>query len=373
MTTDVSTDDSADESTVLSGPGTAVDYLPSDPVGFRPAIGMIGCGNISGMHLAAYRRAGYDVVALCDLDTKAADARRAEFYPQATVCTDYRELLARADVQVVDITVHVEDRPAIVRAAIDAGKHVLSQKPFVKDLGEGEELARRADEAGRVLAVNQNGRWAPHFAYLLQASAQGLIGEVVAADFAVHWPHDLVVSGHPVFSVMEDLIIYDFAIHWFDVIAQLFRAQGPAVEVYAVKGTTPGQAIPVPTWAQISITFEKGAATLVLRGAAHRLEEGRYRVDGTEGVITHDGLSLGGETVRLVTDDIDQVTPLVGDWWDNGMHGAMAELLTAVHQRRTPSNAARSALPGLSLCFAALESARTGRPVDPRTITRIPE
>lgn len=111
----------------------------------------------------------------------------------------------------------------------------------------------------------------------------------------------------------------------------------------------------------------------MLRGAAHRLEEGRYRVDGTKGVIIHDGLSLGGETVRLVTDDIDQVTPLIGDWWDNGMHGAMAELLTSVHERRDPSNSARSALPGLQLCFAALESARTGRPVDPRTITRMPE
>jgi len=111
----------------------------------------------------------------------------------------------------------------------------------------------------------------------------------------------------------------------------------------------------------------------VLRGAAHRLEEGRYRVDGTKGVITHDGLSLGGETVRLVTDDSDQVTPLLGDWWDNGMHGAMAEVLTAVDEQRPPSNAARSALPGLALCFAALESARTGHPVDPRKITRMPE
>jgi hypothetical protein len=64
---------------------------------------------------------------------------------------------------------------------------------------------------------------------------------------------------------------------------------------------------------------------------------------------------------------------LSGNWWENGMHGTMGELLAAIESGRRPSNDARTSLPGLSLCFAAIASARSGSPVDPRTVTRLSE
>ncbi len=70
--------------------------------------------------------------------------------------------LVADDIEVVDITPHPVERVPILLAAIEPGKHVLSQKPFVLDLGEGEELA---EQKGVRLAVNQNGRWAPHFCH----------------------------------------------------------------------------------------------------------------------------------------------------------------------------------------------------------------
>ena len=55
---------------------STLEYLPSDPTAYRPAIGLIGCGAITEEHLTAYRDAGYNVVALCDIDCTAAEARR---------------------------------------------------------------------------------------------------------------------------------------------------------------------------------------------------------------------------------------------------------------------------------------------------------
>ena len=52
----------------------SIDYLPSDPTAYRPALGLIGCGAITEEHLTAYRDAGYNVVALCDIDRTAAEA-----------------------------------------------------------------------------------------------------------------------------------------------------------------------------------------------------------------------------------------------------------------------------------------------------------
>ena len=104
-------------------------YQPREPKHYRPAIGLIGCGGISAQHLNAYRHAGYRVTALCDRNEHKAIARRDEFcHPDlaAKVFTDYRDLLAVAEIEVVDVTTHPADRVEIIEAALLARKHVLS-------------------------------------------------------------------------------------------------------------------------------------------------------------------------------------------------------------------------------------------------------
>lgn len=64
---------------------------------------------------------------------------------------------------------------------------------------------------------------------------------------------------------------------------------------------------------------------------------------------------------------------LEGNWWANGMHGTMAELMSSIEERRAPSNSARASLPGLALYFAALQSACSHEPADPRTVLRPPD
>ena len=141
-------------------------YQPAEPKSYRPRIGLIGCGWVTEYQLKAYKHAGYDVVALCDCYEPKAIERQKQFYPAATVCTDAHQLLSRDDIDVVDIATHPAERVALIEAALNAGKHVLSQKPFVLDLDEGERLVALARKRNRKLAVNQNGRWAPHWSYL---------------------------------------------------------------------------------------------------------------------------------------------------------------------------------------------------------------
>ena len=112
-------------------PAPRLDYKPPRPRAYDPGIGLIGCGGITESHLKAYRAAGWRVQALCDVNPEKARARRDAFYPGADVLTDYRELLRRDDVQVVDIATHPRERVGIIRDALEAGRHVLSQKPFV--------------------------------------------------------------------------------------------------------------------------------------------------------------------------------------------------------------------------------------------------
>jgi len=343
-------------------------YLPRRVPGSPTRIGLVGCGFISGMHLAAYRDAGYHVTVLCDRTLAKAEARRDEFFPDAEATDDYEAFLARDDVDVVDIATHVNGRPELVRRALRTGHHVLSQKPFVRDLDEGAELVALAREVDRVLAVNHNGRWAPHFAAALAVIRRGDIGEVVSADFAVYWPHDKEFADDPHFSTMQDLVVFDFGIHWFDIIGQMLAGAGPATRVYAAERKRPGAVIAVPTDVEVLIEYSQAAATILFRAASPRRESGGFRIEGTRGTIVHFGESLGGSDLVIETDAGQLRIDLEGTWFSNGMLGAMSEVLWAVQEQTTPSNDAETALAGLELAYAAQESLRTATPVVPGTV-----
>src|SRR5580692_5160290 len=83
-------------SRVAAAPDLA--YLPPRPRAYRPKIALIGCGGVSEYHLRAYRAMELDIVMLCDSNRHRAEKRRAEFYPEAVVSTDYREAMRREDI-----------------------------------------------------------------------------------------------------------------------------------------------------------------------------------------------------------------------------------------------------------------------------------
>lgn len=325
-------------------------YLPQEPKAYRPVIGLIGCGGISSQHLNAYRHAGYNVAALCDRNQHKAVARRDEFYPDAKVFTNYCDLLAVEEIEIVDVTTHPADRVEIIEAAINAGKHTLSQKPFVTDLKVGQRLVEMAEANNVKLAVNQNGRWAPHFSYIRQAIAAGLIGDIQSVSFTIHWDHSWIIGTQ--FEKIEHLILYDFGIHWFDL-ASCFFGDRQALRVFAAANHAVGQRAAIPMLAQAMIEFDGGRASLFFNANVAHGQEDRTVVAGTKGTITSFGPSLSDQTVTLFTADGWAQPELSGTWFREGFHGAMAELLCAIEEQREPSNNACSNLRSLGFCFAA--------------------
>lgn len=345
-------------------------YEPQDPKRYRPKIGLIGCGGISEYHLQAYKQAGYDVAALCDRHPDRVDARRREYFPKAAIYTDYRDLLRKNDIEVVDITTHPRDRVEQIEQALRAGKHVLSQKPFVLDLSQGERLADLADRKGLKLAVNQNGRWAPHFSYIRQAVGRKLIGNVSGVQMAVHWSHDWVAGTK--FDAIRQLVLYDFGIHWFDLVTA-FMGGRRAERVYASTTRAKGQKARPPLLAQAVIEYDGAQASIVFDGFAQFGPQDDTNVTGSAGSIASTGPDLARQKVTLYTKRGQSSPRLRGTWFPGGFHGAMGELLCAIEEKREPSNGARANLESLALCFAATRAADTGRPQKPGNIRKIVE
>lgn len=343
-------------------------YRPTGPKNYRPNIGLIGCGGVTKWHLTAYRRAGYTVTAMCDIDLARAQSRRDEFYPDVVVCDDYSQLLARDDIEVVDIATHPPERPPLVEAALRARKHVLSQKPFVLDLDVGARLADLADQMGVKLAVNQNARWAPHFSYIREAAKAGVLGTVEAAHCDVHWDHSWVAG--TVFETVRHLILYDFAIHWFDFVTTLFSKCTPR-RVYASMVRSPTQMIAPALLAQATVEYESAHSTLVFDGFTRFGRADRTFVVGSAGTAHSEGATSETQRVDLVTAAGRARPRLKGTWFPDGFHGTMAELLSAIHENREPTHSARNNLASLALCFAAVASAERGEPVVPGTVRRL--
>ncbi len=338
-------------------------YQPPRPRRKPSGIGVIGCGGIIPSHLRAYRKAGYSVVALTDLDRAKAESARRRFAPKAHACQSVAELLARDDVGVVDIATHPEPRVELIRQAIRAGKHVLSQKPFVEDLAVGRRLVSMARRRGVRLAVNQNGRWAPHVSYAREAIAAGLLGEVMAVDLSVHWNHNWC-AGTP-FDKIRHLVLYDFGIHWFDMVHCYLKDRKPRSVFASVTRSTTQRTRP-PLLAQAVIQFPKAQASVLLRADTTHGAQDRTIIVGTRGTLVSEGPDLNRQKVKLYLPEGIARPKLTTRWFDDGFDGTMSELLCAIEEDREPTNSAADNLNSLALCFAALESADTGQLVSLR-------
>lgn len=345
---------------VVEVPAPEIDYRPPVPRNYAPRIGLIGAGGIAGAHLDAYRAAGWEVAAICNRTLSKAKDRAAEFAPRARVTDDPSDILGDPAIDVVDITPHPAERLPLIEAAIAAGKHVLSQKPFVLDLDAGRRLCDLAEARGVKLAVNQNGRWAPHMAWMRGAVAAGHLGRIASVHTAVHWDHGWIAG--TAFEEMEDLILYDFGIHWFDFLASVTGDRAASVFATATRGV--GQGARVPLFAQALVDLGDGQASLVFDGGAAFGARDRTFIAGDAGSLESTGPDLGRQRVTLTTGVGVAFPELDGTWFNDGFRGAMGALLVAIEDDAVPANDARANLASLGIAFAAIASRREGRPVE---------
>src|SRR5579859_1620829 len=152
-------------------------------------IGLLGCGPISQVaHLDAIRKArNAELYAICDVATDLVERMQQIHQPHKTYIS-YEAMLA--DQQVEAVLIAVDDRYhfSLARMALDAGKHVLIEKPLAVTVEECKELVLQVQEAGLILQVGNNRRFHPgwqegyHFLH-------SQMGKVMA--FAA-WYHDSV-------------------------------------------------------------------------------------------------------------------------------------------------------------------------------------
>ena len=147
-------------------------------------VGIIGCGGIAnGKHMPSLKKGkDCEMVAFCDIvESKAVAAAKQFGTEDAKVFTDYKELLKLSDIDVVHVCTPNRSHSFITVDALEAGKHVLCEKPMAINSAEAKKMLDAAKRTGKKLSIGYQSRFRPDAQYLKKEADEGRFGDIYYA------------------------------------------------------------------------------------------------------------------------------------------------------------------------------------------------
>lgn len=349
--------------------------------------GVVGCGIISRFHLKGLAtlkdegRLPLRLVAVCDVDSQRAEGLAQEAQEKLgllpTCFTDYEKMLHQSDLSAVGIYVHHSLHHDIAQACLAAGKHVLLEKPLAIAPSLGRDILRAATgtgpprRAGLVLAVAENYRRSPLNRAVKAALSDGLIGKVyfllfqfasVGSDIfcGTPWRHMVHLGGAgPVFD--NGVHDADLFLYWLGDVEEVF-AYNATFEKTRRRGDV--EIVPTAEDTDVAVLkFKSGVlGQWLCSWAGHAGNFGQNVIFGSEGRI-----NLSQPEARRETGETLDGQQLVERYAPNVRQDTFAteleDFAEAILHRRKPEVDGYEGLRAMGVSYAALESARTGKPV----------
>lgn len=349
---------------------------------------LVGCGNIGRTHAEALTRLAAsgtaELVAVHDVLPERAAAAGAE---HAVPALGWDALLRDPTVEALTICTPSGTHADLGVAALEAGKHVVVEKPMDADLARARRLRDTAARTGLTLGVISQHRFDPGTRAAADVLAHGGIGRPTLVEVSVPWwrPQSYYDADawRGTWAGDGGGALINQAIHTVDLMLAL---AGPVTRVQAVAATR-AHRIEVEDVVCAVLTFADGAlgtlsastavgpgmptrlalygdgGVLVLEGDAVTVD---LRADGTRGIETApsaDALSVAGAGSRAVAPSQTAPAPVAAAW-GRAHAEQLADVATAVRTGRPPLVGAEEGLRALALVDAVYRAARTGAAVD---------
>lgn len=144
-------------------------------------VGIIGCGGIAnGKHLPSLKKVEeVNIIGFCDIALDKAQLAASEYgVKNADVYKDYRQLLANDAIDVVHVCTPNISHKEITVAALDAGKHVMCEKPMAKSTEEAHAMIDAAKRNNKKLTIGYQNRFRPDSQYLRKVTQRGDLGDI---------------------------------------------------------------------------------------------------------------------------------------------------------------------------------------------------
>ncbi len=304
---------------------------------------VIGCGSWGRNHARVYRELpGVELAAVSDLNPETAKQIGDRY--GAPSYTDPKPIIDDPGIDLVSICTSTITHPDIALAAIEAGKHVLVEKPMTNTIAEARSLIRAAEKHRVKLAVGFVERFNPAVQEAIKRVQAAEIGDVLLS-LATR------VSRSP--GRIGDVgVIKDLAIHDIDIIDHLHGDH--AQTVFAVAGSIQHK---FEDYAQINIAYGGNRNAIV---STNWLTPRRIRtlvVTGTEGII-----NVEYTTQQITVENNERLTqPYLP--YQEPLQLELRSITDAIRDDTPPKVTGEDGLRALTICEAALKSAKTGRQI----------
>lgn len=279
-------------------------------------LGIIGCGGIAnGKHLPSLSKVKkVELVAFCDIEVSKAEQAAEQYGTEnAKVYEDYKELLRDESIDVIHVLTPNISHAEISIAAMEAGKHVLCEKPMAKTASEAKEMLDVAKSTGKKLTIGYDNRFRPDSQHLHKITSRGDLGEIYFAK-----AHAIRRRAVPTWGVFLDEEkqgggpLIDIGTHALDLTLWMMNNYKPKSvmgSVYHKLGKNENAANAWGPWDPDKFTVEDSAFGFITmeNGATISLEaswalntldvdEAKCTLSGTEGgADMKDGLRINGE------------------------------------------------------------------------------
>ena len=293
----------------------------------RVGVGIIGAGMISEQYLENLTRfPDVEVVVIGDIDTARAAASAEKWGVARSGTSD--DVLQDPDVEIiVNLTIPVAHVP-VSTAALEAGKHVWSEKPIGVDRESARGLVDLASASGLRLGIAPDTVLGPGWQTAKRAIEEGVIGTPLTAVTSFQWQGPDVIHPNADFLYAKGAgPLFDMGPYYFTALVHLL---GPIASVVAtgtksrdnrqiVVGPREGETFPVevPTHLSVLTSFELGGqAQSLLSFDTAMFRHGIFEVNGTEGTIVLPDPNTfgGGHPVRVARPLAEFAFPIQNPW-----------------------------------------------------------
>ena len=362
--------------------------MPNTPLRFA----LVGCGTIAPTHaeaLAALAGDGAELAACCDTVPEKASAFAAKF---GLAVRDFDALLADPAIDALTFCTPSGTHAELGVLALQAGKHVLVEKPMDITLAACDRLLAAQRESGKALAVISQHRFDHASIEVKNALDAGTLGKLVYAEARVPWyrTQEYYDSGdwRGTWALDGGGALMNQGVHTVDLLRWLC---GPVETVYAQARTAAHERIEVEDVVAATVTFANGAiATLSASTALYPGFAVRLAIHGTEGsaiiegdmlhtLTTKSGTIGGGEAahahaLQVASGGTKAATAQAGSLtaasdpaavWGEAHRAQIANFIHCARTGETPLVDGIEGRKAVELVLAVYESARTGQVVRP--------
>ncbi len=333
-------------------------------------VGVVGAGILGTRHARVFHeQVDTELVAVADINPARSDVAQrygAKFYP------DIRAMLANESIDAMAVATpdHLHGEPVLT--ALQAGKHVLVEKPLATNAGEARAIADAAAASNRIVMVNFSQRYVADHAWIKQAIDHGMLGKpqmIISVKFDTISVPTGMIRGWSA----ETSPIYFMSSHDLDLVCWFLGKRPVEVFAHEARGTLDAQGVCVHDGLNALILFEGGASTNFHSSWIHpnsypRVADGYLQIIGSEGSLMYNNRTRAIEAFNSKGGQkIEFTGPHTADEVAGKITGAFTESLRhfiqCVFEKREPQTSAQRTLIVAETQAAVMESLRTKHPV----------